>query len=217
MSHPPDLFRVVIMNRPLIIALAMAAIRAPLIGQSTPDSSSWCFRGRPYPECRHFVLLEFSTNERAATTHDPGEAQAGIPEDGESIVSMGLGWMTNHPDGTATGGMIEVGGTQWNTRYVVEARRRRWVNRWLAGDLGAGLLALHPNYSRNGVYHSGVGLTGHAGFVVADLLTLTAGVDLIQSRRTQASATLGIRCGSWTTAGLFGVLGLFVATYHDNS
>ena len=206
------------MNRYSLIALALIVLPSAASCQTVPDQKAFCFRGHPFAECRHFSLLELTIDDRVATTHAAHDFRSGPPENGSATATLGVGWMTNHPDNTATGGAIEIGGTDLNTRFALEARRRHWVNRWLASDYSLGVVALRTNEDHPQFFdHYGVGLAGRAGWSLGDLLTFTAGVDLIQSRHTQLSLTAGGRFGSWATVGLVSAMTLLVAGYNDPS
>jgi hypothetical protein len=190
----------------LVVPTVMAAQTA-----TPPDSNSFCFRGRPLPACRSFLLLEIGTGGRLLPSHQPADNSL-VPEEGGNFGAVTIGMMRNRPDRTAIGGALEVGGGEWpRKRYAIEYRRRKWLNNWVAIDAAAGPLMIDTHGSTEPLAGgTNYGLTSHVGLVLGDLATVTTGLDLVHSQHHQVTLTGGARLGSWGTLSVAALAAVFL-------
>jgi len=142
------------------LAVAAAIFAVPTLAAQQPSDSAQsaevpnprCWRGRPLPHCRAFLLFEFSAPRfLTGTKLDMAVAQQG---NGYSRYEQGLvsqfvfdlGAMRNISDRDAVGGTVMVGmivdnpGREFVTGAT--ARYRRWLTPVVSADAAAGVAAM---------------------------------------------------------------------------
>jgi hypothetical protein len=136
-----------------ILAMGFTLVLAsPLRGQQadgpTQTPKALCFRGRPFPLCRSFLLTEFDLALTDGSTR------------------WELGAMHNVGSRSALGGSLLLRGEDRDSSaFGVTARYRRWVSRVVALDLSSGILVAGPG--------AAPGFAGHVGLGVGDLIGLS--------------------------------------------
>jgi hypothetical protein len=152
-DHPALARRLVLAGAlALMPAAGRAAAQAPARADSAPRTDPLCWRGRPLPRCRAFMLFEVGYHARAFGTRST--ARVGDPSSGlvaesnpdvETQVTWTLGAMRNRDGGrTAVGGGILFGEAvgQGGSVLGAQARVRRWLGRAASAEVAAGPVRL---------------------------------------------------------------------------
>lgn len=137
--------------RPLAAGgLAIALACAPAAAQEPPRPDPLCWRGRPLPRCRAFLLFEvgyhagaLGTRTTAPVSPPAGGAVAGSRRDVETQVAWAAGAMRNRDGGrTALGGTVLLGEAsgEGGTLLAAQARVRRWLGPAASAEVAAGPL-----------------------------------------------------------------------------
>ncbi len=197
-------------GRYAVLAAAVLAAVGTLAGQT----SGLCFRGRPAPRCRAFLITEFGFN---VSTHDNFvDATSGVWE---------LGVLRNTGKRTALGGSARfaVGA---GDRLVLSPRVRRWLGNHLTLDLAPGVIVWDDRVTGLSTARA-PGFSGQITLGYADFGAVTTGVEIAHFDRAQplgVSGTsvvpfVGVRLGSYpgAIAGTAGaaLIGLVAAILHS--
>lgn len=180
------------MSRPLILgALVLTFVGVPAAAQSGPT----CFRGRPAPACRWYVVLEGGAGIALAQT-----VPQAIP--GRPGINIQVGLMRNRGPRSAFGGTL-YGSRDVATQRTIVAilpRYRRWLNREVALDMAVGP-ALHVGNWNGHVTVYSAGAMAEMGLNVSDLVGVTSRLELLPTPAdpTGVSWHTGIRVGSYAT------------------
>lgn len=139
----------------LVTLLASVAARpcpaqpgtAPAAGADSARTDPLCWRGRPLPRCRTFLLFELGYHAPVVRTgfrevlREGGGGIGGV-ERREPDFSWQFVWaagaMRNLDARTAVGGTVLVGATGYGDILGAQARYRRWTGRRTSAELGAG-------------------------------------------------------------------------------
>lgn len=183
--------------RHVMLAAAVLTSAGTLAGQT----SSLCFRGRPAPRCRAFLITEFGVN---GSTHDNFvDATSAIWE---------LGLMKNTGSRTAFGATARfaVGA---GDRLILSPRLRRWMGNHLTLDVAPGIIVWDDRTTGLSTARA-PGFSGQLTLGYQDLIAVAAGVEIAHFDRQDAfgvSGTstvpfVGARLGSYpgTIAGTVG-------------
>jgi len=176
---------------PFLVALSVTIVAVPATAQSGPT----CFRGRPAPACRWYVVLEGGAGIGLAQT-----ASSVIP--GHPDLSIQVGLMRNRGPQGAFGGTL-YGSRDLATRRTIVAilpRYRRWLNGDVALDVAAGPAFHVGNFDGRVTVYSAGAMT-EVGLNVKDLFGITSRLELLPTPwdRTGVSWHTGIRVGSYAT------------------
>jgi hypothetical protein len=184
----------------------IAASAAPASAQIQPEQGEFCWKGRPAPACRVFLVAEGSLYAPFA-----GSRYTRRGFEGEITRSLELTWyaawevggMVNVDENDAVGAVVLVGGDANGARMALKGRFRRWLGPAAALDLGAGVLRAGrsvPHVDRPGNQHvTAVGLTGDAGLGFTEWASLGVRADVLFSGGGQGPATAyygGVRLGT---------------------
>jgi len=141
----------------VLAALALTASAVEAQGEH-----SLCWRGKPLPECRTFILTELGVYRRLDP--DPTHAQ-----DGPLSVSLDVGAAHNVSERVAVGltGYLATGDS--HARVGARLRLRRWLARRVALDVSPGLIVYGSEDGGYGYRAPGViaGASLNAGDLVA--------------------------------------------------
>jgi hypothetical protein len=173
--------------------------------QVTVAHTQMCFRGRPTPRCKSFLITEFGVGYRIG-----GEYH--FPE--QTWASADIGWMYNLNEKHAVGVTtyipwdLNVGGL----RYGLKLRGRRWLTQDFSLDasggalLGGGEPEKYPSF------------TGHFGLNYRDYVGPYLGIDVL--RTAEGSDThwhggvrFGAAAGTSIIAGTAALLTLLLLGY----
>lgn len=88
---------------------------------STEAANRFCFRGRPLPECRYFMVTEFSYFRRLNT-----KPQGSAHESGKWYLTGDFGLMVNINESWSVGGILFFGGDDDSGRGGIGPRFRKW-------------------------------------------------------------------------------------------
>jgi hypothetical protein len=180
------------MRRPLFLGvLVLTFVGMPAAAQSGPT----CFRGRPAPACRWYVVLEGGAGIGIAQTASP--VNPGRPD-----LSIQVGLMSNRGPRHALGGTLYASRDIATQRTIVAIlpRYRRWLNGDVALDLAAGPAFHVGNFDGRVTVYSAGAMT-EMGLNVKDLVGITSRLELLPTPwdRTGVSWHTGIRVGSYAT------------------
>lgn len=181
-----------------VLSLCLAAGASAGAQDSTAHQGDLCFRGRPFPRCESFFLIEVEAGGPLGTTRH--STSAGSVPDFNRYVQFNMGFMGNvggRDSAHAIGGVAEftpVMGDLDQERLAIVVRRRTWFANKLI-ELGAGPLAARQ-LKPAAPFAYGATIEAAAGY--GDLVALTAGLDLAANRdHRTASFRAGVRLGSF--------------------
>ena len=195
-----------------VIAALLAGAAATLAGQTT----GLCFRGRPAPRCRAFLITEFGFN---VSTHDNFvDATSAVWE---------LGVLRNTGTRSAFGATARfaIGA---GDRLILSPRLRRWMGHNLTLDLAPGVIVWDDRVTGLSTARA-PGFSGQVTLGYGDFVALAAGVEIAHFDRAQplgVSGTsvvpfVGVRLGSYpgTIAGTVGaaLIGLVAVILHSSN
>jgi len=141
-----------------------------------------CWRGKPSPECRFFIVTEFG----GVLPLNDQSAGAQIQR-----LNWELGGLLNFNQRNAAGAALYFSLSKNSELYGGgKLRYRFWLNRSFSLDCGAGLM-WRLNY-----IESGTNYTGHIGINYRDIVSLIVQIDVLEDTIT----SLGIKTGSWIGA-----------------
>jgi len=165
--------------------------------------SSICFRGRPLPKCRSFLLTELSYSHR----FDAQPNNSYSSSSANYYFTWEIGWMKNLKGSSALGATLFLGADDDGARFGLKTRYRRWLNRTTSLDLSPGILLLGSN---NQFEPSFPGFTGHAGLNFGDWFALIIQVEAIylDTVGTDVGWYGGFKLGSYP--GLIGGVASFI-------
>jgi hypothetical protein len=152
-------------NTILPVAIAM------IICTFLPANAQDCYRGRPSPKCKTFWITEFGYSFRL--DQQPGR----YPSDANFYFTWEYGLMGNLNQKSALGAAFMLGADDDGHRYGVKSRYRRWLDKTVSVDLGAGVLFGGENNQFNPRFP---GMTSHIGLNFGDWLALTTHVEIIR-------------------------------------
>lgn len=200
--------------RTLAFALGAALLAAPAVldaQELTLDSAPVerppiCFRGGPLPRCRAFWLVEMGWYQRvlgpsvSITRHgEPPTGPSYRARASESYLAWEVGGMVNRDARSAVGGTVLLGTDgEGEERVGVKGRYRRWLSPRTALDLSGGVLRGAVPDPPFEPHVGGFGVTADAGYQVADLVAVSARVDVLHAGgRTYPTLYAGGRLGSY--------------------
>ena len=141
-----------------------------------------CWRGKPYPECRFFIVTEFGGVLPVSEKSAGAQIQR---------INWELGGLLNLNKRNAAGAAIYFSLSKNSELYGGgKLRYRFWLNRSFSLDCGAGLM-WRLNY-----IESGTNYTGHFGINYRDVVSLVVQIDVLED----TIASIGIKTGSWIGA-----------------
>lgn len=194
----------------------------PLYAQGTaanPQETRKCFRGRPLPECRTFVLFELEYAHRLGGTDSQRRNNfSGYDFSGPDLsgyLAVDVGRMTNTDSTHARGTSIHFGFNNEGIRYGIKARQRRWYGEGGTFDLSAGLLGARvPSRDIPGPRPMAYGVTGSASVGFKDLVAISLSADAIRGGGSTRSALYGgANLGSYPGLVGTGVLAILSAIF----
>jgi len=191
-----------------VLAIVAACWLAPLqltAQDSTRSTTNLCYRGRPAPSCKRFVLTELGYYARAAGTSTTTSSTYGdgLPgsysfteRDMTNQLTWEVGMMANRGPRTALGATLLLGLGNGGGNGGIKGRYRRWLgDDGLALDLGAGVIS--GTVARDDWSDGGLGLTGDVALNAADYGSVVLRVDVARYQERTASAVYGgVRLGS---------------------
>jgi hypothetical protein len=188
--RPSTLHQVSNMIRHVIVLfVAFIAKSADMFAQ-TPASMlqpPLCWNSRPLPECRAWIVSEFSAEKGIFGTHGRRTEM-----DFAHAIGITLGRMTNTSPVAARGITGTVYLAEQGPAFRAESRHRRWKSRSSALEWSAGLAAQPFTAGAN---DWGIGLTG-SGTAYYDWIGVSTRADLqYGDRRPTAGASVGLRVG----------------------
>jgi len=131
--------------------------------RSKPAINYICFRGRPFPECRDFMIFEFGVKSRLTGS----SVRKGK---GQTAATLDFGYMRNWGTKSALGatlyGAVDDDGVRWGIR----PRYRLWFAGHTTLDLSAGLLLGGDDSWIDPMYP---GFVGSVSLGAADLFALS--------------------------------------------
>lgn len=217
--------------RTIALAFALSASASPAFAQMSAapiDTTARrepgnCFRGRPLPRCKKFVLFELGWFGEVAGTRQKfrnsfQNAEFSTP-DLPSYIALELGRMVNTDSTHAWGGTAHFGFSHDEFRVGLKARRRTWLTPKTTLDLTAGpLITRVPPAEVSSRHDRAVGITGGASFGVSDLIAASLSADVVQGGgRTRGALHTGVKLGGYPAvvgSGLIVVLvGLLIAAF----
>lgn len=150
-------------HRLFLFGLVVVLLAGRADGEERPQAHALCWRGRPAPECRSFLITETGVLMRI----DEYPYQQGTSR---ACVAFDLGWMKNVSRTSAIGltGYALSGGP--STRYGARARYRHWQSRSTSVDLTAGILLQGED---NLIDYDPPGFVAGAALNSGDLISLT--------------------------------------------
>ncbi|HEX2208051.1 MAG TPA: hypothetical protein VHG93_10250 [Longimicrobium sp.] len=176
----------------LITALACIAIfceagHAQI--QSSPNAGGFCWRGRPAPACRTFLLAEGNVfTPVAGSRYTRIDYNGGTRTQSLELtwyVAWELGGMLNLDANDAVGASVLVGGDANGARWGVKGRYRRWLDAATALDVGAGVLGAGRSVPRDGEpgndHVPAVGLTGDVSLGFTEWASVGVRADVLFS------------------------------------
>jgi hypothetical protein len=116
----------------LLAAWLLAAALLPA-GPAPASASSLCWRGKPLPECRTFLVTELGVYARL--DEDPTQAA-----DNPVYFTLDLGLVKNVSPTTGIGLTAYGGAGDSHARVGARVRYRRWLSRDLSLDLAPGVI-----------------------------------------------------------------------------
>lgn len=198
------------MRQPLAVALLVACGALPLqltAQDSTRTEPKLCYRGRPAPQCRRFVLTElgyyaraagsvFSYTERYMGPNGEPVTNTFSENDMSSQLTWEVGMMANRGPRSALGATLLLGVGDGGGDVGLKGRYRRWLaSDGVALDVGAGVI----RGSLNGPQGTEVagGLTADVALNAADYGAIVVRADMLRAKGRNASALYGgVRLGS---------------------
>ena len=145
----------------ILILVVMAA--CPATAGAAENEHAICWRGKPAPECRGFVVTDFGLQRRLdddpTGSTDPFHA------------SLDVGYAHNTSAHDAFGGTIYLGTGVDHARVGVRGRFRRWLSREFAIDISPGVLIYGSE--DNGYDYKAPGALVTAGIGWKDLVGFT--------------------------------------------
>lgn len=183
-------------SRPFRLIAALACI--PIFGEAgyaqiqpsrSASDGSFCWRGRPAPECRTFLLAEGNVyTPVAGSRYTRQDYNAGVTTRSLELtwyVAWELGMMRNLDENDAVGASAMLGGDANGVRWAVKGRYRRWLDAGTALDVGAGVLGAGrsvPRENQPGNDHvPAVGLTGDVSLGLTEWASLGVRADVLFS------------------------------------
>jgi hypothetical protein len=118
---------------PILALLLFAATAAAESGAAPDHTHALCWRGKPLPECRSFLITELGVLYRLDSDPiSPGVSRLHF--------SFDLGWMKNVSDHAAVGATAYgLAGTE-HARTGIRGRYRHWLSRESSLDFAPGVL-----------------------------------------------------------------------------
>jgi hypothetical protein len=163
-----------------------------------------CFRGQPLPHCTRFFVTSLGYSTRL--NGGPGAQQ--------HYLSGDVGMMTNQSERTAVGATLLAGALvdyDFQLRFGVKPRLRRWLGRRTSVELGAGPLITTGTGTR-------IGLTSDLALNLADQLSLVTQWELLGNPNAPdlgwyLGARLGAKPAVWSGLIVGALLGIGAALY----
>ncbi len=181
------------------VHLASAAGAQPAVPDSTREAPSLrCYRGRPTPACRTFVLTEIGVFKALATTSAsyvsfPTDPTGYRQKDFGNHATVEFGVMQNRGLHSAIGATLLLGADGDGMRYGAKVRYRRWLNAdGLSVDLSTGVISgTFREFNRTAIVTTDVALNfSDYGALVARMETAHV------NRRTPKALFGGVRLGA---------------------
>jgi len=205
--------------RAVLTCLALV-LAPPVWGASSEEEHSLCWRGKPRPYCKGFILTDIGLQARL--DDDPtGSVESPLH------LSLDFGYAHNVSERAAVGGTAYIATGEQHFRVGVRGRYRRWLSKDVSVDLIPGLLVYGSedngyDYQEPGIigsvtlgWRDWVGVTveaehsrykfGSPGFNKPDITDTT----------WRVGGKLGSAPGLLGTAALLGLYIYFLATFED--
>lgn len=192
MAHPP----LRVWSRPFRLIAALACIpifseagNAQIQPGASPADESFCWRGRPAPACRTFLLAEGNVYTPVAGSRYTRQPYGTGPQTRSLeltwYVAWELGAMRNLDANDAVGASAMLGGDANGARWALKGRYRRWLDESTALDVGAGVLGAGRSVPREGQpgndHVPAVGLTGDVSLGLSEWASLGVRADVLFS------------------------------------
>lgn len=181
-------------SRPLRLIAALACIATFAEAgyaqiQASPGTGKFCWRGRPAPACRTFLLAEGNVfTPVAGSRYTRTGYNSGTPTQSLELtwyVAWELGGMVNVDANDAVGASVLVGGDANGARWGVKGRYRHWLDAATALDVGAGVLGAGRSVPRAGQpgndHVPAVGFTGDVSLGVTEWASFGVRADVLWS------------------------------------
>jgi len=201
----------------IVVLLALPTLASAQSDSGGPPQRSWCWRGKPEPQCRRFWVTEVSGEYSYSTTEThyqsvyTNSVNAYSRPDVSSQVLLTVGPMFNTSPARALGGTLSWGFVNDGSRLALEARRRNWISSSSAVDFSAGLLRTDVPPLPDQFYHSAYGVTAGVYAISSDLIHVNTHVDvLLTNGHVRAGGTVGGGFGSYVATGVTVVAGALV-------
>jgi hypothetical protein len=150
------------------IVIALLVAPSPIWAQGL-EPAGLCFRGRPLPRCRSFLVTELGFRHML-------NARDSVRPNG---FTLDVGWMTNRSESLALGAtaFVALDGGRYghDVQFSVglKPRLRHWLSDRLSVDASAGVA--FPIGEGSG----SPGITGDVGLNFGDLFQLTGGLEIL--------------------------------------
>lgn len=191
-----------------VLLVAWCALSLQLTAQdSTQVEPKLCYRGRPAPQCRRFVITELGYYARAAGSEfhyterytgpngEPVE-NSFSDHDMSSQLTWEVGMMANRGPRSALGATLLLGVGDGGGDVGLKGRYRRWLsNDGVALDVGVGVIRGSLNEPGGTAVRGGV--TADVALNAADYGAIVVRADMLRAEGRTASALYGgVRLGS---------------------
>jgi hypothetical protein len=184
--------------RQLMISILAIVSLAHLVAPTA--NAQFCFRGKPAPECRSFLITEIGLGLRV------GEGRS--LEDGWPASE--IGWMYNLNEHYAVGATSYI---VYDAKYEefrggLKLRVRRWLNNDFSLNASGGAILLGGEYNEEHPEFA-----GHVDLNYKDFVGPYVGVDVLRGRGRSSDEAIwhtGIRFGSYAGTGLSSVAAALV-------
>ncbi len=157
------------MRRCCYAGIVIALLVAPSPGWAQAvELAGLCFKGRPMPWCRSFLVTELGYRYRL---NEP----EGVSN--RTSTTWDVGWMTNRSESLALGGTVFFGVQTSALRTVgLKPRLRRWLTGGLSVDVSAGLAFPVRDPLASPAFSAA--FTGDVGLNLSDVWQLTGGFEI---------------------------------------
>jgi hypothetical protein len=194
-----------------VIVVACALI--PIAGGAQRDTAakatpSYCWRGKPLPQCRSFWITEMAGEYAFVTTRTNytltfgSQVEPTSKSDETAQLLWRVGPMFNTSPSRAIGVTLSAGSVNEGGREAIELRGRRWLGVGQSVDVSAGALRMDIPKSPERPTGAAYGLTTGIYLVGEDLIHVDGHADfVVASNRIRGGATVGGGLGGFGAVG----------------
>ncbi|KPK83120.1 MAG: hypothetical protein AMS25_01145 [Gemmatimonas sp. SM23_52] len=148
------------------IAIALLVAPSPVWAQAV-EPAGLCFKGRPLPRCRSFLITELGVRYRLNAPdvlHRTG-------------MTWDVGWMSNRSESLALGGTVFFGVQTSALRTVgLKPRLRLWLDEALSVEVSAGVAYPVRDPLASPAFNAA--FTGDVGLNLSDVFQLSGGFEI---------------------------------------